>query len=163
MSNPRTQLPSMWLVSYVKSQDSVAQYVTWTAHSPRRISTYLISLSLCIPSLGHRFQSDPHFSSLPILCVYLSCNLACAGVLLSVSSFQWEFFHMEMYLRCGCGERWVPHPLTRPFWSPHWMVVENICINMQTHIYLHSLFTNMEMKFMRPEQGQHVTVKNLIF
>ena len=131
---PVLQVTKETHLSYVRYQDSVAQYVTWTAHSPGSISTYLISLSLCIPSLEHRFQSGPHFSSLLILCVYLSCNLARTGVLLSVSSFQWEFFHMEMYLWCVCGERWVPLGIRRTYINILKAVYDKLTANIMLNI-----------------------------
>lgn len=45
-------------------EDKDTQYVVWTVHSSRRISTCVLSHILWVPSLGHRSQLD-FFSSIP--------------------------------------------------------------------------------------------------
>lgn len=80
------QLANGTCLPFVWSQDYGAKSVTLTAYSPGWVFTCVISLSLWVPSQGHKSLPDWFSFLFTRLHVYLSYSLGCMEILLSVSS-----------------------------------------------------------------------------
>ena len=78
----------------VRPQGWGAQYMTPTAHSPVRISAWVIPLLFWVPFQGYKSQRDCSLSFLPDSHLDLSYSLGCTGVCHSPISFQWRLLHM---------------------------------------------------------------------